>query len=108
MAHLKSELSVLYDRKEKMWHQCNQIQWLQSGDKNTRFFHGSTTKRKRKNLIKGMRDDNEVWQANEEVFSSLLNEYYAGLFSSSNPHDFEHILDGVEEVVTEDIRRDLA
>ena len=72
------------------------------------FFHGSTTERKRKNLIKGMRDDNEVWQANEEVFSSLLNEYYAGLFSSSNPHDFERILDGVEEVVTEDIRRDLA
>ena len=55
-----------------------------------------------------MKDDNEVWQDNEEVFLSLLNEYYTGLFSSSNPYDFERILDGVEEVVTEDMRRDLA
>ena len=27
VAHLKSELLVLYDREEKMWHQRSWIQW---------------------------------------------------------------------------------
>ena len=84
------------------------IQWLKSGDKNTKFFHGSSTQRKRKNFIKDLKDDNGVWHEDEDTFSGLLNEYYSKLFSSSNPHDFEHILDGVGAVVTEEMRIDLA
>ena len=38
----------------------------------------------------------------------MLNEYYSKLFSSSLPHDFEHILDGVDTVVTEEMRTNLA
>ena len=60
MARIKSELSVLYDKEEKMWHQCSHIQWLQSRDKNTNFFNGTATQRKRKNFIEGLKDDNGV------------------------------------------------
>ena len=81
---------------------------MKSGDKNTKFFHGSSTQRKRKNFIKDLKDDNGVWHEDEDTFSGLLNEYYSKLFSSSNPHDFEHILDGVGAVVTEEMRIDLA
>ena len=95
MARIKFELSVLYDKEEKMWHQHSRIQWLQSRDKNTKIFHGTTTQRKRKNFIKGLKDDNGVWHEDEDNVSGLLNEYYSKLFSSSHPHDFEHILDGV-------------
>lgn len=108
MARIKSELLVLYDKEEKMWHQRSQIQWLKSGDKNTKFFRGSATQRKRKNFVKGFKDDNGVWHEDEDTFSSLLNEYYSKLFCSSIPHDFECILDGVDVVVTEEMRIDLA
>ena len=78
---------------------------MKSGNKNTKFFHGSATQRKRKNFVKGLKDDNGVWHEDEDTFSSLLNEYYSKLFSS-NPHDFERILDGVDAVVTEEMRID--
>ena len=61
MERLKSELRCLYDKEEKMWQQRSRLQWLQNGDQNTRFFHGTATQRKRRNFIKGLRDENGVW-----------------------------------------------
>lgn len=45
-----------------------------------------------------------MWQEDEEVFSALLTEFYSNLFTSSNPHDLDCILDGVQTVVIVEIR----
>lgn len=60
MLRLKSELNKLYDREEQMWHQRSRVQWIKSRDKNTKFFHGIATQRKRRNFIKGLRDADVV------------------------------------------------
>ena len=108
MNRLKKELNELCAQEEKMWHQRTRVQWLQSGDQNTKFFHGVSTQRKRRNFIKGLRDENGTWQENEEVVSGLLIESYANLFTISNPRNLERILDGVQPVVTEEMRVTLA
>ena len=89
MNWLKKELNELRAQEEKMWHQRSRVQWLQSGDQNTKFFHGVSTQRKRRNFIKGLRDENGTLQENEEVISGLLIEYYANLFTTSNPRNLE-------------------
>ena len=38
----------------------------------------------------------------------MLIDFYTQLFTSSNPHDLEHILDVVQAVVTDEMRVDLA
>ena len=97
---LKAELNKLYDKEEQMWHQRSRVQWIKSGDRNTKFFHGTTTQRKRRNFIKGLRDNSGVWQTKEGVISQVLVDFYAGLFTTSNTHYLESILEGVQEVVT--------
>ena len=92
---LKMELSKLCEQEEKMWQQRSRVQWLQSGDKNTKFFHGVSTQRKRRNFIKGLKDENGTWQENEEVVSGMLIEFYANLFTSSTPGNLEQILEGI-------------
>ena len=77
VACLKSELLVLYDKEEKMWHQRSRIQWLQSGDQNTKFFHGTATQRKRKFFINGLKDDEGVWHEDEDTCARMLNEFYS-------------------------------
>ena len=67
-----------------------------------------STRRKRRNFIKGLHDENGTWQENEEVVSGLLIEYYANLFTTSNPRNLERILDGVQPMVTKEIRVTLA
>lgn len=104
---LKKELNVLHDKEEKMWQQQSRVQWLKNGDQNTNFFHGTATQRKRKNFIKGLRDGNGVWQEDEEVFSALFNDFYTNLFTSSNPQDLDHVLDGVNVVVTDNMRAEV-
>ena len=75
VSRLKKEISELYDKEERMWHQRSWFQWLQSDDQNTKFFHGTATQRKRRNFIKGLRYGNGVWQEDEEVFLGMLTEF---------------------------------
>ena len=105
---LKNELNKLCEQEEKMWQQRSRVQWLQSGDENNKFFHGVLTQRKRRNFIKGLQDENGTWQDNEEVVSGMLMKFYANLFTSSNPCNLERILEGIQPVVTEDMRIALA
>ena len=105
---MKQELTEFYAKEEKMWHQRAWLQWLQCGDQNTKFFHASTTQRKRRNFIKGLRDAWGTWHEDEDHISGMLTAYFAELFTSSNPHDLDRVLDGVQSVVTDDMRADLA
>lgn len=89
MERLKGELNNLYDKEENMWQQRSLLQWLRSGDQNEVF----------------------PWYCYLEKmteFSGILNKFFAELFTSSNPHDLDQILDDVQEVVTEEMRADLA
>lgn len=95
MVTLKAELNKLYDREVQMWHQRFKVQWIKNGDKNTKFFHGTATQRKQRNFIKRFRDSGGAWQTGEGVISKMLVDFYSGLFTTSNPHNLEIILEGV-------------
>lgn len=45
-----------------MWLQRSRIDWFQSGDRNTRYFHAKALTHLKKNLIEGLLDSNDVWQ----------------------------------------------
>ena len=46
VVRLKAKLNTLCEKEEQMWHQRSRLQWIQSGDRNTQFFHGTATQRK--------------------------------------------------------------
>ena len=69
----------------------------QCGDKNTRYFHGTVTQCKRRNFIKGLKDDQGVWQMEEEAVSTLLVGYFGSLFTSSDPQNLDSVLEGAKQ-----------
>ena len=55
-----------------------------------------------------MKDAGGAWHEDEDHISSTFTAYFAELFTSYNPHDLDRVLDGVQNVVTDDMRADLA
>ena len=46
--------------------------WLQNGDKNTKFFHATTSQRQRKNRIGGLMDEGGVWHEEQGATEKLI------------------------------------
>ncbi|XP_074374872.1 uncharacterized protein LOC141716338 [Apium graveolens] len=68
--------------EEIFWRQRSKQLWLQSGDKNTRYFHSSCTARRRTNRIHRLKNDNGNWVDWQQGLQSLIVNYYQDLFKS--------------------------
>lgn len=65
------------------WFQRTRANWLKNGDRNASFFFQNyATRRKKKNTIKGLVDDNGVLQEDGEVMGNIIQGYFQNLFSS--------------------------
>jgi len=64
------------DKEDDMWRQRSRISWMQSGDRNTRFFHEKASARYKKNLIKGLMDENSNWLEGDEHVERMMLQYY--------------------------------
>ena len=104
---LRRELNILLDKESRMWRQRARTQWVAKGDKNTRYFHGVATQRIRRNFIKGTKDAEGVWQIDEGAVSSIFVEFFTRLFTQSQPHDLDCVLEGLKRVVTVDMNAKL-
>ena len=58
---LLEEMSVLLEKEEILWKQRSRQQWLREGDRNTRYFHSKATDRMKRNLIRGLENEQGVW-----------------------------------------------
>ena len=79
------ELNCWMDKEDDMWRQRSRISWLQSGDRNTRFFHEKASARYKQNLIEGLMDENGRWLEGDEHVEKLMLQFYEMLFTSSDP-----------------------
>uniref|UniRef100_A0A2N9J2G5 Zinc knuckle CX2CX4HX4C domain-containing protein n=1 Tax=Fagus sylvatica TaxID=28930 RepID=A0A2N9J2G5_FAGSY len=59
---LKAEVNFLLEREERLWRQRSRVMWLSEGDRNTRYFHGRASQRRRRNKILGLKDEDGVWR----------------------------------------------
>lgn len=76
--------------------------WLAEGDKNSRFFHNKATQRKKKNWIKGVKDSNGRWQADEGRDAAIL-EYFNTLFKAADDLGNMDFLQGLASKLTTDM-----
>ena len=102
---LKEEINKLLDLEECMWSLRAKTDWLRYGDRNSKYFHCRAFDRNKRNFISGLEDGS--WVEEEDRIGELLNDFYSSLFSSSNPTEFDAVLDGVEPRVTREMNESL-
>lgn len=78
-----------------MWNQRSIAIWLKSGDKNTKFFHATTTQRRRKNRIEGLRDPDGSWHEDKGEIEHMILDYFSEIYSTEQSSAQEFRLEGV-------------
>uniref|UniRef100_A0A2N9HR00 RRM domain-containing protein n=1 Tax=Fagus sylvatica TaxID=28930 RepID=A0A2N9HR00_FAGSY len=104
---LRKELNMLLGKEEKFWRQRSRISWLSQGDRNTKYFHGRATQRRRRNSVYRLRDEWGSWHESNEEIAEIMLEYYNSLFTTSSPTNLAEAVEEVQSVVTEDMNDSL-
>ena len=74
-----------------------------SGDKNSSYFHNRASQRFRRNSITELRDSWGRIDSGDEKVSEMIIEYYNQLFTTSNPHNIEEVVQHTKKVVSDDM-----
>lgn len=69
---LESKLNDLLHKEHIFWKQRSKIFWLTDGDLNTKFFHQQPSNRRRKNVLKGLINDDGEWCTNDEDMEKII------------------------------------
>jgi hypothetical protein len=92
-------LDTLIQKEEQWWSQRAKTNWLQHGDKNSKFFHFKASQRQRKNKINYIKDRQGNIQTQNKDIQEVFENYFTELFTSSNPSDMQDTLQVVANKV---------
>ncbi|KAL0003477.1 hypothetical protein SO802_017258 [Lithocarpus litseifolius] len=104
---LKVHINELLDQESMMWIQRARALYLQSGDRNTRFFHNRASQRYKRNQIHGLRNNQDMWCTSGHQLQELASSFYQDLFTTSRPGESHPIYDSVHPVVTVEMNSQL-
>ncbi|KAL8094943.1 hypothetical protein AgCh_036452 [Apium graveolens] len=102
----KQRLHLLLDHKEIFWRQRSKQLWLQSGDKNTKYFHASCNSRRRTNQIHKLRNEEGDWVDWQSGLDDLITTYYQTLFKASHTV-LDEVVNCMPTTITEEQNMDL-
>uniref|UniRef100_A0A0A8XR28 Reverse transcriptase domain-containing protein n=1 Tax=Arundo donax TaxID=35708 RepID=A0A0A8XR28_ARUDO len=100
-AMLKFKLDRLEDQRDLYWKQRAHVNWLEKGDRNTKFYHQYASDRRRRNKIKKLVKDDGGVVTEVAVMCGVVTNFYKSLFESHAGYD--DLLQYVQSCVTNDM-----
>ena len=79
--------------------------WLKHGDRNTNLFHHFASSRKKKNMVKGMVDEQGVRHEDMETMGTMVKEYFGNLFTREAQEIDDGVLNDVDQKVSADMNQ---
>lgn len=96
IGRIKQLVNSLMEQEEVQWKQRAKVEWLQNGDKNTKFFHACANQRKKSNKIRMICDMHGNMRESQEAVGNAFVEYFENLFSSEQPNRVEECLEAID------------
>nr|KYP71396.1 Retrovirus-related Pol polyprotein LINE-1 [Cajanus cajan] len=83
---LWSEYENILVCEELLWFQKSRCKWLCLGDRNTKYFHGTTVIRRQRNKVKMLQDESGRWISDKAELEGLVTNFYKDLFQNIDPY----------------------
>ncbi|XP_074378563.1 uncharacterized protein LOC141720107 [Apium graveolens] len=93
------KLSEIYIQQETFWKQMSKQLWLKEGDRNSKYFHASSRKRRKLNLISKLQNKEGQIVDWDHGLQDTMTEYFDNLFQSSNT-DWEDVLNCMSQRIS--------
>ncbi|KAH1096515.1 hypothetical protein J1N35_013436 [Gossypium stocksii] len=103
----KIQLNFDIEKDECYWKQRARVDWLKFGDKNTAYFHSQAIQRRRRNLIRKLKDDEGRKTKIIQEMETIARSYFQNLFMSKPRGSVDHVLSGINRCISEDDNRKL-
>lgn len=81
---LKGQLDIAYKEDDMFCSQKARVQWLDEGDKNTKFFHASVMQRRQNNRIDHLERRAGDFCRNKDEIVAEISDFYEHLFRSED------------------------
>jgi hypothetical protein len=98
------ELDNLLEGEEVWWKQRARTDWLQYGDKNTKFFHQKASQRRKKNRINEIMDSQGQKYTEHEDIERVLIEHFKDLFQNQATLHIQETVKVVEDRINADMQ----
>ncbi|XP_062100181.1 uncharacterized protein LOC133806062 [Humulus lupulus] len=109
IARLKTILQWTQGRRDRyslQKYKETQALLFKAGDPNTKFFHASANKRRRRNQIVALKDDEGVLRDWDNGLGTVMVDYFKHLFSASST-DWHSVTECISASISEDVNMDL-
>lgn len=101
--NLWGELERVLSQEEILWYQKFRSKWLHSGDRNTKYFHGITAVRRKRNSYDILQDDGANWVGDPVRLEALVTNYYRNLFANDTDREPACISGAFPKLSSEDL-----
>ncbi|KAH1096965.1 hypothetical protein J1N35_013886 [Gossypium stocksii] len=95
----KIQLNFEIDKDERYWEQRARLNWLKLGDKNTTFFHNSATQRRKRNLIRKLKNDEGRETEAIHEMEVIARSYFQNLFTAEGAENYDYVMSGIDRCV---------
>ncbi|GLT85577.1 hypothetical protein SLE2022_037640 [Rubroshorea leprosula] len=104
---LVDRIHSLWMQEEAYWFQRARTNWLQFGDKNSKFFHTIASRRRQNNYIFQLKDDQGQLVEGAELLTNHVLSYFQQAYASSNTGNFTQLTGLISPTVTAEMNQDL-
>ncbi|KAA3489594.1 reverse transcriptase [Gossypium australe] len=80
---VQDELESMFNHEELLWKQKARCDWLNFGDRNTKFFHSRTIQRRKFNRILALKDNNGDWCYDQSTLSDEAVKFFENMYGEN-------------------------
>lgn len=99
---LWGEYEKVLFQEEVLLFQKSRCKWLQYGDRNTKYFHGTTIFRRKKQRVGALQDHLGNWIADPYIFKSMTSNYFCALYTGDTPYILFGVTDAFPSLSNEE------